>query len=137
MQTRDYVWIRDEGRCIYCGDLGQEFDHVIPQDQKGPNHSGNLVVACRSCNHKKRGLALDYIIKAFQHLARKGESLEWADEFAIGSFEPRIIQSSAAKARAEYVAKRRQLLRETVARYKQRDTGAAGQSEPSPKANDT
>jgi hypothetical protein len=34
---------------------------------------------------KKKGrLDLSFIVKGFQHLARVGESLEWADEFWTG-----------------------------------------------------
>lgn len=52
---------RDCGRCRYCGALvnwrdrrgkaGATYDHVDPA---GPNSLSNLVVACKSCNSRKR-----------------------------------------------------------------------------------
>jgi hypothetical protein len=44
------------GRCHYCGcsDALMTIDHVIPLHAKGPNTPDYIVVACRTCNLKKR-----------------------------------------------------------------------------------
>lgn len=43
--------------CYYCGVCASEvethLDHVIPRCHGGPDHGGNLVLACRSCNLSK------------------------------------------------------------------------------------
>lgn len=42
------------GRCWYCGEPGDSIDHQIPRSKGGPNTTNNCVLACRSCNSKKR-----------------------------------------------------------------------------------
>jgi 5-methylcytosine-specific restriction endonuclease McrA len=55
--TRMNVWLRDEGRCLYCdtalasGDL--TFDHVIPRSRNGGSDWANIACACFDCNGKK------------------------------------------------------------------------------------
>lgn len=78
----DYIFDRDEGKCIYCGELGTEIDHVIPYPKGGPTIRANGVVACKSCNARKSGdISMEYISRGFYYLAIKGESLSWVDEF--------------------------------------------------------
>ena len=56
--TRKNVWLRDGGKCQYCGDavtLAEfTYDHVIPASQGGPRNWTNIVVACIPCNQHKR-----------------------------------------------------------------------------------
>ncbi|MCM3655854.1 HNH endonuclease [Agromyces mediolanus] len=40
-------------RCAYCRDYGDTLDHVVPRSRGGGHSWGNVVVACRRCNHKK------------------------------------------------------------------------------------
>lgn len=57
----DAIWERDRGLCRYCatrvnsadrrGAKGATYDHVDPA---GPNSMGNVVLACRTCNGRKR-----------------------------------------------------------------------------------
>jgi len=60
--NRKNVYIRDHGRCMYCGKKvgisSFTFDHVIPQYLGGKTEWDNIVVACISCNSKKGGLLL-------------------------------------------------------------------------------
>jgi len=55
--TRRNLWIRDDSRCMYCGDkiMTEEatFDHVVPQCQGGKTLWTNVVCSCSSCNNKK------------------------------------------------------------------------------------
>lgn len=46
------VWKRTR-RCAYCEGPCQTIDHVIPLVRGGTNFIGNLLPACRSCNHRK------------------------------------------------------------------------------------
>lgn len=60
---------RDNSACRYCGrqvnwkdrrgELGGTYDHVIPMSKGGPSTYGNVVVACRACNSKKRDKTLE------------------------------------------------------------------------------
>lgn len=48
------VWIRDDFRCVYCGDRYElSLDHVVPEVDGGPTTLENLVTACRDCNTRK------------------------------------------------------------------------------------
>ena len=55
--NRHNVWLRDQGRCQFCGirlKLDEfTFDHVLPQSRGGQSSWTNIVVACPPCNHKK------------------------------------------------------------------------------------
>lgn len=48
---------RDRHLCLYCGNKFEHSeltrDHVIPRAQGGPDVWGNVVAACRRCNHFK------------------------------------------------------------------------------------
>ncbi len=57
--NRRNVYLRDKGRCQYCGDKvsldGFSFEHVIPRAQGGKTSWENIVVACIPCNRRKGG----------------------------------------------------------------------------------
>lgn len=40
--------------CAYCAKPGElSRDHVVPRSRGGPDHAGNIVMACRLCNSAK------------------------------------------------------------------------------------
>ena len=55
--NRRNVYLRDKGRCQYCGERIPssefEFEHVIPKARGGKTCWQNIVVACTECNRKK------------------------------------------------------------------------------------
>ena len=55
--SRKNVWVRDEGKCQYCGihvpPDGYTLDHVVPKTRGGTTHWGNVVTCCYTCNQKK------------------------------------------------------------------------------------
>ena len=57
--TRYNIYLRDKGRCQYCGhqfnmrDL--TYDHVTPRAMGGTATWENIVTCCRSCNLRKGG----------------------------------------------------------------------------------
>lgn len=57
--TRYNIYLRDKGRCQYCGhqfnmrDL--TYDHVIPRARGGLGSWENVVTCCRPCNLRKGG----------------------------------------------------------------------------------
>jgi len=54
VEVREYVWARDEGRCVSCGaedDL--QFDHVIPVARGGGHTEANVQILCGTCNRRK------------------------------------------------------------------------------------
>lgn len=58
--TRNNIYKRDGGECVYCGDNHNlTLDHVIPKSKGGPNSWDNLVTACKKCNNEKGDLSLE------------------------------------------------------------------------------
>lgn len=52
--SRRGVFLRDEGRCQYCGRPAENVDHVVPRSRGGPHVWENVAAACQRCNaHKK------------------------------------------------------------------------------------
>lgn len=48
------VWHRDGGLCRFCGsNIRTEVDHIIPWSAGGSDHSTNLRLLCRLCNHRR------------------------------------------------------------------------------------
>ncbi|WP_321529010.1 HNH endonuclease [Sedimenticola selenatireducens] len=56
--SRYVIYARDEGLCMYCGDLVSpntfEIDHILPKSRGGADTYQNLCCACGSCNLRKR-----------------------------------------------------------------------------------
>lgn len=51
--TRRAIFVRDGGRCVYCGAVATSVDHVVPRSRGGQHVWENVVAACRRCNHAK------------------------------------------------------------------------------------
>jgi len=55
--NRKNVYLRDKGRCQYCGNLVKfdeyTYDHVTPASKGGETLWENIVVSCLPCNQKK------------------------------------------------------------------------------------
>lgn len=52
--VRNFVWQRDEGRCVACGAEEElQFDHVIPVARGGSNAAENIQILCGPCNRAK------------------------------------------------------------------------------------
>jgi 5-methylcytosine-specific restriction endonuclease McrA len=56
--TRRAVFVRDGGRCVYCGGTATSIDHVVPRSRGGRHAWDNVVSACRRCNHIKADRAV-------------------------------------------------------------------------------
>ncbi|WP_074466462.1 HNH endonuclease signature motif containing protein [Arthrobacter sp. SW1] len=51
---KQYIWVRDEGRCRACGSTTElQFDHIIPLAMGGSNNAENLQILCGPCNRGK------------------------------------------------------------------------------------
>jgi 5-methylcytosine-specific restriction endonuclease McrA len=48
------LYLRDGGRCAYCGRPGNSVDHILPRSRGGDTTWENTVVACNPCNNRKR-----------------------------------------------------------------------------------
>src|SRR4051794_16782207 len=44
--SRRGVFLRDSGKCQYCGKRADSIDHVVPRSKGGPHTWDNVVAAC-------------------------------------------------------------------------------------------
>lgn len=52
--VKDYVWKRDDGKCVECNSNEKlEFDHIIPLIKGGSSTYRNIQLLCEPCNRKK------------------------------------------------------------------------------------
>jgi 5-methylcytosine-specific restriction endonuclease McrA len=51
--SRKAVFLRDGGKCQYCGKAAENVDHVQPRSKGGTHTWDNVVAACRRCNGRK------------------------------------------------------------------------------------
>jgi hypothetical protein len=50
--VRMYVWRRDHGRCVQCGDQERVwFDYRVPVWEGGSNTEANIRLMCERCSH--------------------------------------------------------------------------------------
>ena len=71
---------RDGYACVYCGNIANVIDHVIPFSKGGKTIKANGVACCSKCNHKKKGsLIEEFLVKGLVHLAKMGEDISWVD----------------------------------------------------------
>ena len=63
--TNPRLFRRDNYMCLYCGEVLPprllSRDHVVPVSEKGRDEWGNVVSACRPCNHRKDNHLLEKI----------------------------------------------------------------------------
>jgi len=83
--TRKNVFIRDGGKCQYCGKTvtlrSMTYDHVIPKSQKGLTCWQNIVCACLKCNTKKNNRSPE---EAGMKVLQKPYAPMIADSYAKG-----------------------------------------------------
>ena len=65
--SRRAVFLRDGGRCQYCGDKAESIDHVIPRSRGGEHTWENVVAACERCNSSKRDRFLEDTTMRLRH----------------------------------------------------------------------
>ena len=74
-ELRSFIFSRSDGKCVYCGAVATEIDHIIPRAKGGTNSVYNLAASCRTCNQMKSNLTLkDFgklVGKDFSHLEPK------------------------------------------------------------------
>ena len=74
-ELRSFIFSRSDGKCVYCGAVATEIDHIIPRAKGGTNSVYNLAASCRTCNQMKSNLTLkDFgklVGKDFSHLKPK------------------------------------------------------------------
>lgn len=80
--SRREVFIRDNYTCQYCGVQTKDLtlDHVVPKHRGGKHTWENLVSACKACNHRKGGKALE---ESRMTLLRKPQAPKVSPYYAI------------------------------------------------------
>ena len=75
--SRRAVFLRDGGRCQYCGDKAESIDHVIPRSRGGEHTWENVVAACERCNSAKRDRLLEDTTMRLRHNPSAPQHLNW------------------------------------------------------------
>ncbi len=74
-KLREFIFKRNNHKCVYCGNQGEEIEHIVPRSKGGTNSVFNLALSCRKCNNIKSNLTLKEfgkkVGKDFTHLEPK------------------------------------------------------------------
>jgi 5-methylcytosine-specific restriction endonuclease McrA len=95
--SRKNVWVRDEGKCQYCG-IGvnsQEFtiDHVTPRVRGGTTVWNNVVTCCYPCNQKKGDKTLLQAGMKLRKNPIKPDTLPYIQDIEFYNFGTKIPES--------------------------------------------
>jgi 5-methylcytosine-specific restriction endonuclease McrA len=81
--NRRAVFLRDGGRCQYCGKKAESIDHVIPRSRGGEHTWENVVAACSRCNTAKRDRMLHETPMNLRTRPQVPRNLSWV-EVSVG-----------------------------------------------------
>jgi 5-methylcytosine-specific restriction endonuclease McrA len=104
--SRRGVFLRDGGRCQYCGRRAESIDHVVPRSRGGQHIWENVVAACRRCNTTKRDRLLEDTNMRLTRRPEPPRHLSWL-LVAVGEVpdiwhqylgQPNLVRASALSA---------------------------------------
>jgi 5-methylcytosine-specific restriction endonuclease McrA len=75
--SRRGVFLRDGGRCQYCGRRAESIDHVVPRSRGGRHIWENVVAACGRCNALKRDRLVEETSMRLRRRPEAPEHLSW------------------------------------------------------------
>jgi 5-methylcytosine-specific restriction endonuclease McrA len=75
--SRKGVFLRDGGRCQYCGKKAESIDHVVPRSRGGEHSWENVVAACSRCNSYKRDRLLEDTSMRLKRRPEAPRHLSW------------------------------------------------------------
>jgi 5-methylcytosine-specific restriction endonuclease McrA len=75
--SRRGVFLRDSGRCQYCGKRAESLDHVVPRSRGGEHTWDNVVAACGRCNATKRDRLLEETTMRLRRRPQTPNHLSW------------------------------------------------------------
>jgi 5-methylcytosine-specific restriction endonuclease McrA len=75
--SRRGVFLRDSGKCQYCGKRADSIDHVVPRSKGGPHTWDNVVAACGRCNAVKRDRLLEETTMRLRRRPQIPNHLSW------------------------------------------------------------
>jgi 5-methylcytosine-specific restriction endonuclease McrA len=81
--NRRAVFLRDGGRCQYCGKKAESIDHVVPRSKGGEHTWENVVAACSRCNSAKRDRLLHETHMRLRCRPQVPRDLSWV-EVSVG-----------------------------------------------------
>lgn len=48
--NKEYIWEKQEGKCLLCGDSIEQYHHIVPRSKGGSNSVKNVVGLCSKCH---------------------------------------------------------------------------------------
>src|SRR3954447_26913021 len=77
--NRRAVFLRDGGRCQYCGKKAESIDHVVPRSKGGEHTWENVVAAGSRCNAAKRDRLLHETHMRLKKHPQVPRDLSWVE----------------------------------------------------------
>lgn len=79
---RAEIYLRDGGKCVYCGSKGPlTVDHIVPRSKGGGSEFSNLLTCCTSCNVRKCDSSFEDFVLTCESPDRL---LEYVDSLSAG-----------------------------------------------------
>ncbi len=75
--SRRAIFLRDGGKCQYCGAPAENIDHVYPKSRGGPHAWENVVASCKRCNSKKEDRLPEEVGLKLKHLPFRPKEKIW------------------------------------------------------------
>jgi 5-methylcytosine-specific restriction endonuclease McrA len=106
-KLRNFIFQKNNFKCVYCGDKGEEIEHIIPKSKGGTNSVRNLTLSCRKCNIEKGTLSLKSfgkkIGKDLSHLkSKKTPKQHYYDAMCIGeNYKYKIVTNKVLEVKAQ------------------------------------
>ena len=98
-EVRAYLLHKWDGRCAYCGNKGEEIEHLTPRSRGGTNRISNLVLSCRACNETKGSQTLEEFLAKKPAVLRRIKEQQQAslhDSAAVNATKYRLLEELRA-----------------------------------------
>lgn len=82
---RARVYAKTGGKCVYCGDMAEAIEHLIPKCKGGSNNIENLFPSCNKCNLSKGSKTIhDFKVRLhLDNLGLIGMSVKYYDQLVL------------------------------------------------------
>lgn len=76
-KVKKAVWIRDNGRCVFCGRLGNPNAHYVSRAKGGLGVEQNILTLCNDCHRRYDQTTDRKALKEFFTAYLKSQYVDW------------------------------------------------------------
>lgn len=76
-KVKKAVWIRDKGRCVFCGRLGNPNAHYISRAKGGLGIEQNILTLCNDCHRRYDQTTDRKALKEYFTAYLKSQYIDW------------------------------------------------------------